>query len=230
MELFKSLLALFYPNTCLTCGTHLMQNEFLICVLCRHNLPVTDFCETPNNAVEKAFKGRVPIEQGTSLLFFRKKGISQLLIHQLKYKGRQDVGVFFGKWMGKQMSAGKRFKSLDGIIKVPLHTKRMKERGYNQLSLFANQLSKELHIQVYNDVLVKVGQSMSQTKKNRFNRFEKISERFQLSNGEEVAGKHVLLIDDVLTTGATLEACANELLKVPDVKISIATMVISDHY
>lgn len=230
MNIFKNLCTLFYPNTCLSCESHLMQNEFLLCTHCRHNLPITGFCETPNNAVEKVFRGRVPIEEGTALLFFRKKGISQILIHQLKYKGRQEVGDFFGIWMGEEFKNGQRFKNLDGIVKVPLHKKRFKERGYNQLTYFANRLSRELQIPVINDVLVKVGQSTSQTKKNRFNRFEKISERFQLSNGDEIRGKHVLLIDDVLTTGATLEACANELLKVPDVRISIATMVISDHY
>jgi len=230
MELFKNLLALFYPENCLTCDNHLMHGEFLVCSFCRHQLPITDFCEAKNNAVEKVFRGRVSIVAGTSLLYFRKKGISQALIHQLKYKGRQDVGVFFGKWMGEQLRNSKRFMGIDGIIKVPLHSKRLKQRGYNQLTLYAKELSKELQIPVYEKVLIKVGKSTSQTKKNRFKRFDKISERFQLDDGDHVKGKHLLLIDDVLTTGATLEACANELLKIPDVKISIATMVISDHY
>lgn len=230
MKIFRNLLNLFYPETCLTCDNHLVKNEFLLCGFCRHQLPETDFCDIPNNSVEKAFVGRVPIEAGTALLFFRKKGITQALIHQLKYKARQEVGIFFGIWMGEQFKNSNRFKNIDGIIKVPLHPNRLKERGYNQLTLFADQLSKELNIPVFNDVLVKVAKSTSQTKKNRFNRFEKISEHFQLHKGNKVKGKHILLIDDVLTTGATLEACSNELLKVPDVKISIATMVISDHY
>jgi ComF family protein len=183
----------------------------------------------PNNSMEQTFLGRVPINAATALLFFKKEGISQKLIHHLKYKGKQEVGVFFGKWMGQQLNASLRFDNLDGIVMVPLHKKRMKERGYNQLTLFAKQLSKELNIPVLDKTLVKISHSSSQTKKNRLSRFEKIDERFYLTDTKKMRGKHILLIDDVLTTGATLEACANEILRTPNVKISIATMVVSDH-
>jgi ComF family protein len=183
-----------------------------------------------DNSVEDAFKGRVFIEAGTALLFFRKKGISQELIHHLKYKGRQDIGLFFGRWMVAEFLASDRFKSIDVIVKVPLHPKKKKSRGYNQLTTFAEELSKGLGVPVIDNVLVKIGKSTSQTKKSRFSRFEKIDEKFHLVDTKTLTGKHVLLIDDVLTTGATLEACANEILRTPKVKISIATMVISDHY
>ncbi len=230
MNLFQDVFNLFYPAVCLTCGQHLVQSENLICSICRHQLPLTNFCNMPKNAVEETFQGRVPIEAGTALLFFRKEGVSQKLIHLLKYKGKQEIGEFFGKWMGQQLKESKRFVDIDGIVMVPLHKKRMKQRGYNQLTLFAKQLSEELNIPVFNSILVKIGQSTSQTKKNRFNRFEKINERFHIVDKDKLKGKHVLLIDDVLTTGATLEACSNEILKTPEVKISIATMVISGHY
>lgn len=228
MKVLKSLFSLFYPETCLTCENHLVENEFLLCSYCRHQLPETDFCDTPNNAVEKTFEGRVQIEAGTALLYYRKKGITKKLIQQLKYKGRQEVGSFFAKWMGQQFRASKRFTTIDGIVMVPLHSKRMKERGYNQLTIFAEELSEELGIPIFKEVLVKIGESSSQTKKNRFNRFESVNERFFLNNEETLRGKHILLIDDVLTTGATLEACSNEILKTPNVKISIATMVVAD--
>ncbi len=230
MSFFQSIFNLFYPALCLTCGNHLVQNEFILCSTCRHKLAETDFCESSNNLIETALEGRVPIVAGTALLYFRKKGIVQSLIHSLKYKGRQEVGLFFARWMGKQLKESERFKNLDGIILVPLHAKRYKQRGYNQLTVFGNELSKELEIPVYKDVLIKIGQFKSQTKKDRFSRFDKINERFHIVDTNRLKGKHLLLIDDVFTTGATLEACANEILKTPKVQISIATMVVSDRY
>lgn len=230
MNFFQSLLNIFYPTVCLACGSHLVQNEDIICSSCRHQLPITDFFENSNNLIENAFKGRIPIIAGTALLYYRKKGVVQELIHALKYKGHQEVGEFFGMWMGKQLVESKRFNDLDAIILVPLHPKRLKTRGYNQLTIFSDQLSKELGIPVYKDVLVKIGKSASQTNKNRFSRFEKINEYFHITDTTILEGMHVLLVDDVFTTGATLEACANEIYKTPEVRISIATMVVSDHY
>lgn len=228
LKFLQSILNLFYPKQCLHCHRHLLADEVLLCSACRHHLPETGFCERTDNPVETIFKGRVPIIQATALLFFRKKGISQELIHHLKYKGRQDVGVFFGKWMGAELKQSKRFSSLDVIIKVPLHPKKKKLRGYNQLTSFAEELSKNLYLPVVEDILIKVGTSTSQTKKGRFGRFEKIDEKFHCKDTKSLRGKHILLVDDVITTGATLEACTNELLKIPEVRISLAAMVISD--
>ena len=229
MRFFHSIFNLFYPVLCLTCGNHLVKNEYLLCSSCRHKLPETDFCNTPNNLIESTLQGRIPIVAGTALLYFRKKGIVQSLIHSLKYKNRQEVGIFFAKWMGNQLKESERFKNIQGIVMVPLHPKRYKQRGYNQLTVFAEELSKELEIPVYKDVLIKVGKFSTQTKKNRFRRFEKINERFHITDSDRLNGKHVLLIDDVFTTGATLEACASELLKTAKLQISIATMVVSDY-
>ncbi len=207
----------------------MVKNEYLLCSSCRHKLPETDFCNTPNNLIESTLQGRIPIVAGTALLYFRKKGIVQSLIHSLKYKNRQEVGIFFAKWMGNQLKESERFKNIQGIVMVPLHPKRYKQRGYNQLTVFAEELSKELEIPVYKNVLIKVGKFSTQTKKNRFRRFEKINERFHITDSDRLNGKHVLLIDDVFTTGATLEACASELLKTAKLQISIATMVVSDY-
>ena len=230
MNLFSSIFNIFYPTLCLTCESHLVQNERVICSECRHQLPETDFIESPNNLIEKALEGRVPIIAGTALLFFRKKGIVQKLIHALKYQNHQEVGAFFGQWMGSQLKESRRFKDIDGIVLVPLHPLKQKQRGYNQLTVFGKQLAKELNIPVFDELLIKVGKSNSQTKKSRFSRFEKINERFHIVDTNKLKGKHILLVDDVFTTGATIEACANEILKTPGVRISVATMVVTDHY
>ena len=230
MSLLQKIFTVFYPKLCLTCETQLLQNEQILCATCRSQLPETDFINTPNNLIEIALKGRVPFVAATSLLFYRKKGIVQSLIHSLKYKNKQEVGIFFGEWMGEQLKISKRFESIDVIIKVPLHPSRYKQRGYNQLSVFADVLSDYLKIPVFDNVLIKVNASNSQTKKDRLSRFEKINERFKIVDTTILTEKHILLVDDVFTTGATIEACANEILKTPKVKISIATMVVSDMY
>ncbi len=229
MSFIQAIYYLFFPKTCVFCDAHLSQNEEILCATCRHRLPTTDFIDSPNNIVEKSFEGRTPIVAGTALLYFAKKGISQKLIHDLKYRNRQDIGVFFGKWMGKQIRNSARFATVEGLILVPIHPKKMKSRGYNQLTTFGVQLSKELGVSVFQNVLQKKEDKKSQTQKNRLSRFEKISDSFKLDNSSAIAGKHVLLLDDVITTGATLEACVNELLKVPGTSVSIATMVVADN-
>lgn len=230
MGIIEEIVELFYPKLCINCGAHLLQNEPVICVNCRNKLPETNFTNTADNLIEIALKGRVPLVAATALLFYRKKGVVQSLIHSLKYKNRQEVGAFFGDWMGKQLQDSKRFSNLDGIIIVPLHPKKQRQRGYNQLTLFSEILSKHLNIPVYTNVLIKDSSTSSQTKKGRLSRFEKMDERFRIKDTQALIGKHVLLIDDVFTTGATIEACANEILKTSDLKISIATMVVTDQY
>ena len=230
MCIIKKIYNLFYPTLCLTCDKPLVKNESIICTSCRHSLPETDFVDVCNNTMEAALNGRVPYVAATALLYYQKKGKVQTLIHSLKYKNHQEIGAFFANWMALEFLQSKRFTTIEGIVIVPLHPKRLKERGYNQLSVFAKTLSKRIGIPVFNNILLKVSKSSSQTKKNRFSRFEKIKDSFHVVDTTSLQGKHILLVDDVFTTGATIEACAKELLKIPNVSISIATMVITDHY
>lgn len=224
MNFFNDILNIFYPNICLCCSNYLTTHEHLICLVCRNDLPLTNFSfETPN-LLEKAFYGRIPIEHGTALFYFYKKGKIQQLIHHLKYKGQQEVGNFIGNWLGENMVLSDRFKDIDCIIPVPLHQKKLKKRGYNQVTEFGNSLSKKLNIPFYENILKKKTAINSQTKLIRLDRWRNVEELFYVDHKTSLTNKHILLIDDIITTGATLEACYLALQTFENIKISIAAM------
>jgi ComF family protein len=224
MNPLNDIFNLFYPERCSICENQLVKGEKTICVSCISELPVTNFCNLKNNSVETSFYGRILVEEATSLFYFHKEGKVQKLIHQLKYKGDQQIGTVLGDWLGENMLESDRFKDIDCIIAVPLHPKKLKKRGYNQLTKFGQILSDKLQIPMIEAVLVKVSVSQTQTKKSRFDRSINVDEKFELSDNRILANKHILLIDDIITTGATLEACSIALLHSENIKISIATM------
>ena len=224
INLVKDITNLFYPEVCLICSKTLTKHEVHLCLSCRLDLPVTDFSANAGNDVEISFYGRVPIINATSLFYYNRKGNVQKLIHQLKYKNQQKIGYFLGEWLGEEMLASDRFKSLDCIIPVPIHPKKLKKRGYNQVTTFGQGLSKKMKIPLNEMELFSVSKTKTQTFKTRLERSTQIDEKFQITNQERLEGKHILLIDDVITTGATLEACSIPLLQVKNIKISIATI------
>jgi ComF family protein len=224
MKLLKDLFYLFYPNICANCNEQLLQNEKVICTFCRHDLPLTNFQSYTKNKVSRIFSGRITIEKAYSLLFLRKQGITKNLIHDLKYKGNEEVGVFFGNWIGEIVAKNKEFSTVDFIVPVPIHAKKKKIRGYNQVTKFGECLSMHLKVPLNEDVLIRQSATKTQTLKSRFERFNDLESKFSARNTSVFKEKHILIIDDVITTGATLEACAQELLKTPGIKISILTM------
>jgi ComF family protein len=224
MRLLKDLFYLFYPKLCVVCEDNLVENETTICTLCRHDLPLTNFLDYRENKVTQTFYGRILIEKAFSLLFYRKKGVTQKLIHDLKYKGNEEIGIFFGNWLGEILKENNEFKSIDFIIPVPLHPKKLRERGYNQVSKFGETVSKHLNIIYLENNLVRISSTKTQTFKARFERFNNIETKFLLTNPSFFDNKNILLIDDVITTGATLEACAKEFLKSKNCTVSILTM------
>ena len=224
MKLLKDFFYLFYPNICANCKEQLLQNEKVICTFCRHDLPLTNFKSYTRNKVSSIFSGRITIEKAYALLFFRKQGITKNLIHDLKYKGNEEVGVFFGNWIGEIVAKNKEFSTVDFIVPVPIHAKKKKIRGYNQVTKFGKCLSMHLKVPLNEDVLIRQSATKTQTLKSRFERFNDLESKFLARNTSIFKEKHILIIDDVITTGATLEACAKELLKTPGVKISILTM------
>ncbi len=205
----------------------LTDNEVYICTRCRHKLPPTNFHFEDPDQVKKVFYGRVKLENATSLLRFQKKGIVQQLIHNLKYKGHKEVGNFLGSWLGEELSSIAEYKDIDIVIPVPLHKRKLKKRKYNQVSIFAKEIAKSLNAEYYENVLIKINNSASQVKKNRIARWSSSEEIFSIQNVNVINNKHVLLVDDIITTGATIEACSNQLLKAKNVKISVASMAIA---
>ena len=224
MRILKNMFAIFFPEICLCCNDYLATNESVICLTCRHDLPLTNFSFEENNLIEKSFYGRIPLQSATSLFYFFKKGNVQHLIHELKYKNQQQVGTFIGDWLGDQLIESGRFATIDCIIPVPLHPKKLKIRGYNQVTTFGESLAKKLAIPYYSTILIRVSTTKTQTKKLRFDRWKNVHELFHVQNNFTLENKHILLIDDVITTGATLEACYEALNKTKNLKISIACM------
>lgn len=224
MKFLKDLFAVFFPEACLCCGEYLADNENVICLICRHDLPLTNFSFEKNNLIEKSFYGRIPLENATSLFYFFKKGTIQHLIHELKYNKQQQAGTLIGDWLGEELIESGRFKNVDCIIPVPLHRKKLKKRGYNQVTTFGESLAKKLTVPYYENILIRVSSTKTQTKKLRIDRWKNVQELFFVQNNFALENKHILLIDDVITTGATLEACYNALSKTKKLKISIACM------
>ncbi len=221
--MLQDLLALFYPNLCAGCGKSLLKNERVICIDCRASMPRTDFHTFRENPVHKLFRGRTKVESSTSLLFFNKGAGVQQMLHELKYKGNTEIGEELGCELGAVLKNSEYFKGVDTVIPVPLHPKKEKKRGYNQSMVIAKGVARSMEIEASKN-LVKKAHSDSQTRKSRYERWQNVETAFGIKNPESLKGKHILLIDDVVTTGATIEACVNELLKLDGTKVSVATL------
>ncbi|MDY0780618.1 ComF family protein [Tenacibaculum sp. IB213877] len=228
MQFLKDFTKLFYPELCVGCNSNLYSSELILCSSCRFDLPILDIEDPEKNLVASSFYGRIPIKHAVSLLSFQKENTTQKLIHHLKYKNNQEIGSFLGQWFRNHLKEKNFFSDIDYIIPVPLHPKKLQKRGYNQVTTFGKSLSKELEISYQENILQRVDLSSTQTLKKRFERFSNENTKFKLTNLTFFENKHVLLVDDVITTGATLEACCNELLKTKNITISIATMAFTE--
>ncbi|QDO95659.1 ComF family protein [Formosa sediminum] len=225
--MYKALFNIFFPKVCYCCQNILADGELTLCTECRHRLPVTQFHFNNDNSVINVLYGRVKVEHATALLRFEKKGITQKLLHQLKYKGQEQIGSFLGDWLGGDLQTLEEYKSIDAVIPVPLHKNKLRKRGYNQVAKFGIQLANALNAEYIDHVLIKINHSNSQVFKNRLSRWTTSDAVFSIQYPEKINNKHILLVDDIITTGATMEACANLLLRSKNVKISIATMAIA---
>ncbi|WP_298391437.1 ComF family protein [Flavobacterium sp.] len=225
--MIKSIINLFFPKACAGCNSFLLESELVICTTCRHEIPITNQHLNQNNEAFLKFYGRIPIEFASSLLYFHKKGMVQEMIHKLKYKGHQEIGEAIGTWYAEDLKKCEQLKDVDYIIPIPLHKKRFKERGYNQVTTFGKALSNQLNIPYNDTILFRKVYSKTQTKKTFLGRSEAIENIFRVAFNENHHNKHFLLIDDVITTGSTLEYCGRELLKIPGARISIVCMAMT---
>jgi ComF family protein len=224
---FTDTLHLFYPTVCNGCGSDLLQKNDLLCLKCLHNLPNTNFAQHANNPIEKIFWGRIPLVAAHTEFYFAKESLIQQLIHQLKYKGNQDIGIYLGSLMGRSLLDSNRFKMIDYLIPLPLFMDKERKRGYNQAAVICKGLSDIMNIPVLSGIVTRSRFTETQTKKHRTERWENVAGSFIITEKEKLIGKNVLLIDDVITTGATLEACGLAMLQAADVKLSIATLSIA---
>ena len=225
--MFKSIINLFFPKVCSGCNSFLLTNENVICTHCRHDIPLTNHHLIVDNDAFKKFYGRIPVLHASALFYFHKKGIVQQLIHNLKYKGHEEIGTILGEWYAEDLKTINSLHDIDQIIPVPLHGRKLKERGYNQVTAFGKALSSSLNVEYNNSILVRNIYSKTQSKKNLLGRTEGIENIFDVSFTDSDHNKHFLLIDDVITTGSTLEACSRALLKIPGARISIVCMAMA---
>ncbi|HEV3223646.1 MAG TPA: phosphoribosyltransferase family protein [Puia sp.] len=222
--IIKSILHLFFPYSCCGCGTDLLAENILFCIYCQASMPMTRFEFFPSNPIEKIFWGRVNIHAAAAHLYFTKGSAVQHSLHLLKYKSKKEIGIYFGQQMGAALINSCRFSECEIIIPLPLFAAREKKRGYNQATLIAMGLSQQLKIPVVHDAILRIKKTETQTHKSRIQRWKNMESTFEIRNSQKIYGKHILLIDDVITTGASLEACARVLLGVHGARVSIACL------
>ena len=227
-KLFQDLIGLLFPNLCNGCGHSIYQGEAFLCSKCLFTIPYTDYHLFPQNKVAKQLWGRVPVNAAMALLYFKKGGKVQNIIHNLKYRNQTGLGIKLGEMIGDRLKTAPDYSGIDLVIPVPLHKKRQRNRGYNQSELIANGIAATLNVNVNTTLLLRTATTATQTKKGRYMRFENMKTVFSVKNSENLAGKHILLVDDVITTGATIEACAIELHKFGIKKLSIAAAAFAE--
>ncbi|HOY38324.1 MAG TPA: ComF family protein [Bacteroidales bacterium] len=218
------LVYLLFPEVCEVCMAPLVTGEKTICLKCLADMPYTDYHNKPENPVSQIFWGKVHVEMATALFYFAKGSKYRKLIHKLKYKGKREIGIFLGRELGACIGKSDYFKGIDCIIPVPLHISRQTKRGYNQSAEIALGISQVTGIPVKLHELIRSQATETQTKKTRDERWKNVSGKFQIASPENLKGKHVLVVDDVITTGSTIEAVVETLLGVEGVTVSIAVV------
>lgn len=227
MRWIDALLNLFFPRSCVVCGGGLAKGEECVCTMCNFRLPRSGYHLQRDNEVEQRFWGKVEIERATSYFFYTKGSDYSRILYGLKYQGNKELGEVMGRYMAKEFITSGFFQGVDLIVPVPLHPKKKRSRGYNQSEWIAAGLSRATGIPMNTALLARVMAGSTQTRKNVFERWENVQGIFQVTSPEEVQGKHLLLVDDVLTTGATLVSCATALLAQGNVKVSVVTLAVA---
>lgn len=219
-----SLLHLIFPHTCAGCGTELHSNDTEVCAACLAGLPQTYFIEHGNNGVEKIFWGRLPLRAAAAGYYVTGESVMQHLLYACKYGGNKDLGRQLGRLLGHSLNNTHRFNAVDAVVPLPLHPKKERARGFNQALLLCQGIADVTGRPVLANAVVRTAYTQSQTRKNRTQRWQNMEQRFAVADVAALQGKHLLLVDDVVTTGATLEACGRALLQAPGVTLSLLTL------
>jgi ComF family protein len=214
---------LFFPHVCAGCGSDIIDLNHQLCLRCIAELPYTNFFEQPANPVEKKFYGRLDVNSAASGYFFTKDSLIESLVYELKYKGNKAIGYYMGERLGNLL-LNSRFSDVDIIIPLPLNAGRLKKRGYNQATVLAEGIASVWHKPIVADAVIRKVNTETQTHRGRITRWENMDGVFAVEEPSIIQNKHILLIDDVVTTGASLEACGAEILKVSGTTLSIATL------
>ena len=228
MLMIKDVLSVLFPDACVGCNVLLSRGEKRLCTFCRHQLPFTDFHNIHENPIKRSFYGRIPIRNATALFFYTKKGIVQQLVYSLKYRGNKPLGTLFGGWLGEKLAQVSAYQNIDLVTPVPLHPFRKMKRGYNQVDNFGKMLAKHLDCSFSKKYLDRKKFTHKLAFKGLDDRFSSLENAFRLKNKTAIKGKHILLVDDIITTGATIEGCTNQLIKALDVKVSIAAIAAAE--
>ncbi|UAY52386.1 ComF family protein [Ferruginibacter albus] len=228
MNSFKTILSdtlhLFYPHVCNGCGSDILDDTNLLCLKCINELPHSNFAQHANNPIEKIFWGRIPITSAHAEFYFAKESLIQALIHQLKYKNNMEIGFYLGELMGKSLLNSNRFQNIDYLIPLPLYPDKERKRGYNQATVICNGISSAMNIPVLTNRVIRLRFTETQTRKHRTERWENVKGSFVVKNESILHNKNILLVDDVITTGATLESCGQAILKAEGTTLNIATL------
>ena len=226
-SLFDDFISLIYPKICLGCNNPLLKHEQCICSICQFHIPKTNHFKTRDNNLQKLFWGKVQLNHAAALYEFVKDSPLQKMIHALKYEENKEVGIYLGKQIAYEIGESVFLKNIDYIITVPLHPKKEKLRGYNQSMCIAKGIQEIMKTEIDSTTLQRTVDTESQTKKNKYSRWENVGEVFQITDEEKLKNKHILVIDDVVTTGSTLESCVSILQQIKGIKVSIVTIAIA---
>lgn len=224
----QHLLDLFYPRTCAGCSNTLLTGEDIVCLECLFDMPYTQMHDLSFNTIEMRLYGRFEFQAATSLFFFVKNGKVQRMLHELKYMGAKEVGRYLGMALAEALQSSQRFSGVEYVVPVPLHPRRQKERGFNQSEVIAEGMEEKGYL-IIPQALKRLHNNASQTRKSMAERYQNVQQVFTLDRSDMLRGKKVLLLDDVLTTGATLEACAKELLKIDGIELYVATIACAEY-
>ncbi|MFK7811648.1 MAG: ComF family protein [Maribacter sp.] len=225
-KIINDINTILLPMVCFGCNAHLNRGEQHLCTVCRNHLPITDYTFNEENPIDRIFYGRIRIKKASSFLFFTENSIVQQLIHQLKYKNQEQIGNFLGDWYGQILKENHFLDKIDLVIPVPLHKKKLRKRGYNQVAEFAKRLAYFLEAEYLEGVLIKTANTKTQTTKGRIGRWLENQALYTLTDTSQLRNKNILLVDDVITSGATMEICAKALQEATGTTIYITSMAV----